>query len=272
LRETHRRLPFISEKFLPRFPISSSESESASRKRRRSFFRRVEGLLLIAVAVAAAQTTCLILILRFVDPPNWMWRLHRASHPPVENPPPVRHQWVDLADIAPAMQLAVIAAEDQRFPDHSGFDWDAISDALEEHEAGGRLRGASTLTQQTVKNLFLWPSRSWIRKGLEAGITPLVEGLWPKARILEVYLNIVEFGPNLFGVEAASRHYFDLPAVELNRVQASRLAAVLPNPHRYSVQSPSEYVQRRSRWIRRQMRQLGAAPLEAIGGGGEERR
>ncbi|MFW6242044.1 MAG: monofunctional biosynthetic peptidoglycan transglycosylase [Thermodesulfobacteriota bacterium] len=262
----------MSEKFFPRFPIPSSESDSASRKRRRSFLRRVEALLLIAGAVALAQATGLILILRIVDPPTWMWRLHRASHPPVENPPPVRHRWVDLDDIAPAMQLAVIAAEDQRFPEHSGFDWEAISDALEEHEAGGRLRGASTLTQQTVKNLFLWPSRSWIRKGLEAGITPLVEGLWPKVRILEVYLNIVEFGPNLFGVEAASRHCFDLPAAELNRLQASRLAAVLPNPHRFSAQSPSEYVRRRSRWIRRQMRQLGPAPLEAIRGGGEESR
>lgn len=180
--------------------------------------------------------------------------------------PAPRHEWVAIEKIAPAMQLAVIAAEDQRFSEHAGIDWKSVADALEDHESGGRLRGASTLTQQTAKNLFLWPARSWFCKGLEAGLALLLETVWPKERILEVYLNIVEFGPNLYGVEAASRHFFRKSAAALTRTEASRLAAVLPNPYAYRVQPPSDSVLRRSRWIRRQMRQLGDEPLQAIHG------
>ncbi|MFC6673657.1 monofunctional biosynthetic peptidoglycan transglycosylase [Marinobacterium aestuariivivens] len=166
--------------------------------------------------------------------------------------------------ISPSMQLAVIAAEDQRFPEHNGFDFKAIQRALDHNFDGGRLRGASTLTQQTAKNLFLWSGRSWVRKGLEAWFALLLELLWDKGRILEVYLNIVEFGPGIYGVEAAGRYYFGVPARQLGPWQSARLAAVLPNPYRYRAQPPSPYVERRSRWIAQQMRQLGNVTLEAV--------
>ncbi len=163
--------------------------------------------------------------------------------------------WVGMDDISPWMALSVIAAEDQKFPDHWGFDVGSIQKALEESE--GRPRGASTLSQQTAKNLFLWDGRSWVRKGLEAGLTVGIELAWTKRRILTVYLNIAEFGPGIFGVEAASRHFFNKPASRLTLSEAALLAAVLPNPIRYRVDAPSGYVLSRQQWIMRQMRQLG---------------
>ncbi|ATA25614.1 monofunctional biosynthetic peptidoglycan transglycosylase [Brenneria goodwinii] len=166
--------------------------------------------------------------------------------------------WVAMDDIAPSMALAVIAAEDQKFPDHWGFDFDAINSALRHNERNTqRIRGASTLSQQMVKNLFLWDGRSWLRKGLEAGITAGVELVWTKRRILTVYLNIAEFGPGIFGVEAASRHYFNKSARRLTASESALLAAVLPNPIRFRVNAPSGYVIQRQQWILRQMRQIG---------------
>ena len=207
------------------------------------------------------STSLVVLTLRAVDPPVWAWRIHRALSPPMAEMPSSRHTWVPLDKIARTMQLSAIAAEDQLFPRHRGFDWRAIAAALDDNEERQRVRGASTITQQTAKNLFLWPARTWLRKGVEAYFTVLLETLWPKHRILEVYLNIVEFGPNLFGVEAASRRFFGKSAGGLTADQAARLAAVLPNPYRFSVESPSGYVIRRSRWIRQQMRQLGEGAL-----------
>ena len=166
--------------------------------------------------------------------------------------------WVSMDEISPWMGLAVIAAEDQTFPDHWGFDVAAIEKALshnERHES--RIRGASTLSQQTVKNLFLWDGRSWLRKGLEAGLTVGVETVWSKKRILTVYLNIAEFGDGVFGVEAAAQRYFNKPASRLTQSEAALLAAVLPNPLRFKAAAPSGYVRSRQAWILRQMRQLG---------------
>ncbi|MEE3651428.1 MULTISPECIES: monofunctional biosynthetic peptidoglycan transglycosylase [unclassified Brenneria] len=166
--------------------------------------------------------------------------------------------WVSMDEIAPAMALAVIAAEDQKFPQHWGFDIDAINSALKHNERNTqRIRGASTLSQQTVKNLFLWDGRSWLRKGLEAGITTGVELVWTKRRILTVYLNVAEFGPGIFGVEAAARRYFNKSASRLTASEAALLAAVLPNPIRFRVNAPSGYVIQRQQWILRQMRQIG---------------
>jgi monofunctional glycosyltransferase len=170
-----------------------------------------------------------------------------------------RRQWVDLNKIAPPMRLAVIASEDQKFPDHWGFDFAQISDALEDHERGRRTRGASTLTQQVAKNLFLWPGQSWIRKGVEAYFTVLIEACWPKRRILEVYLNIAEFGRGIYGVEAAGQAYFRKSAAQLNPYDAALLAAVLPNPKRLKAATPSFYVRSRQNWIVAQMRRLGGA-------------
>ncbi|CAI0989646.1 Penicillin-binding protein 4 precursor [Serratia proteamaculans] len=166
--------------------------------------------------------------------------------------------WVSIDDISPQMALAVMAAEDQKFPEHWGFDVAAIEKALSHNERRPtRIRGASTLSQQTAKNLFLWDGRSWLRKGLEAGLTSGIELVWTKRRILTVYLNIVEFGDGVFGVEEASQRFFNKPAKRLTASEAALLAAVLPNPHRFKANAPSGYVVQRQQWIMRQMRQLG---------------
>ncbi len=166
--------------------------------------------------------------------------------------------WVGMDEISPWMGLAVIAAEDQKFPDHCGFDVPAIEKALAHNERNeNRIRGASTLSQQTAKNLFLWDGRSWLRKGLEVGLTVGIETVWSKKRILTVYLNIAEFGDGIFGVEAAAQRYFHKPASRLTPAEAALLAAVLPNPIRFRADAPSGYVHSRQAWILRQMRQLG---------------
>jgi len=155
------------------------------------------------------------------------------------------------------MALAVVAAEDQRFPEHGGFDLIEIRKAWQRHRDGGRLRGASTLSQQTAKNLYLWPGRDWLRKGLEAWLTALIEVLWPKQRILEIYLNIAQFGPDTYGVGSASWRFFDRPPIALEPAQAALLAAVLPNPKRMHADRPSDYVIRRTWQIIEQMHALG---------------
>lgn len=158
----------------------------------------------------------------------------------------VRQQWVN--DISPRLERAVIAAEDQNFCRHNGFDWAAIEKAVQDHRRHPRkpLRGASTISQQTARTLFLVPMRSWIRKGLEAYLTVLIEALWPKQRILDAYLNLVDWGDGIFGAEAAARAYFGTDAASLSTAQAARLAAILPNPHKWRAVRPGRYVARRS--------------------------
>ena len=169
----------------------------------------------------------------------------------------LHHTWVDRDRIAASAQLAVIASEDQKFPFHHGFDFDSIQDAMREQEDGGRARGASTISQQTAKNLFLWGGHSFVRKGLEAWFTVLLEQCWPKTRILEVYLNSAQFGPDVYGVEAAAQAFFHKHAAALTRSEAAQLAAVLPNPVRLHAGKPSAYVASRREWILGQMRDLG---------------
>ena len=169
----------------------------------------------------------------------------------------IAYEWFSYDDISKQMALAVIAAEDQNFPFHFGFDFEQIEKALEQHERGRRLRGASTITQQVAKNLFLWEGRSFIRKGFEAYFTVLIELLWSKERILEVYLNIIETGDMIFGVGAASQIYFKKLPTKLTRSQAALLAATIPNPKRFSVKRPSGYILRRQNWILGQMSSLG---------------
>ncbi|HFF1653341.1 TPA: monofunctional biosynthetic peptidoglycan transglycosylase [Providencia rettgeri] len=166
--------------------------------------------------------------------------------------------WVSEKQISPYIYLAVIASEDQNFPHHWGFDLDAIERAYK-HNVNNKqsIRGASTISQQTVKNLWLWDGRSWVRKGLETVMTPIMELMWSKQRILTIYLNIAEFGDGVFGVEEASNKFFNKPASQLSMSEAALLAAVLPNPHRYSAKSPSSYVLRRQAWILNQMHLLG---------------
>lgn len=171
--------------------------------------------------------------------------------------PAVRYRWVPYQRISRHLPVAVVAAEDQKFPDHWGFDFSAIESALEENKRRKRPRGASTITQQVAKNLFLYSGSSYIRKGIEAYFTILIEMQWPKQRILEVYLNIAEFGPGVFGVEAASQTYFNKPASRIRKNEAALLAAVLPNPRKLRVSKPSDYVLQRVGQIERQMAQLG---------------
>jgi monofunctional biosynthetic peptidoglycan transglycosylase len=168
---------------------------------------------------------------------------------------PVDYQWVDREQISPYMALAVVAAEDQRFPDHYGLDLQEIEKAL--YSDSGPPRGASTITQQVAKNLYLWGGRSYVRKGVEAGIALLIELIWSKERILEVYLNIAQFGDGVYGAEAASWRFFNRPAAALSQRQSALLAAVLPNPEIYRVENPQGWTLGRQRWILRQMQNLG---------------
>ena len=230
-----------------------------TQRKRRGPGMRVVTWLGMAAGIFIGLSVLLVLPWRWLDPPTsafmvWHWVEARLEGRP---PPVLFHEWVDWAAIAPEMPLAVIAAEDQRFPEHGGFDLIEIRKAWERHEAGARLRGASTLSQQTAKNLYLWPGRDWLRKGLEAWFTVLIEVAWPKQRILEIYLNIAQFGPDTYGVGAASWRFFDRPPIALGPAQAALLAAVLPNPDIYRVEAPSGHVRERAAWIEQQMQQLG---------------
>jgi monofunctional biosynthetic peptidoglycan transglycosylase len=169
----------------------------------------------------------------------------------------LHYRWVPWEDISAPMKLAVVAAEDQLFARHLGFDLKAIEKAFEHNQGSKRIRGASTISQQTAKNLFLYPGRSYFRKGLEAYFTALIELFWPKQRILEVYLNIAQFGGGIYGVAEASRLFFGKPASRISGREAALLAAVLPNPVLLRADRPSSYVERRRQWILRQMGQLG---------------
>jgi monofunctional biosynthetic peptidoglycan transglycosylase len=169
---------------------------------------------------------------------------------------PLEYRWVNAAQISASLPYAVIAAEDQKFPVHFGFDVESIRDAIDAHDDGERLRGASTISQQVAKNLFLWSGRSFVRKGLEAYFTMLLEALLPKDRILEIYLNVAEFGPGIYGVEAAGDIYFAKPAARITDAEAALLAAVLPAPKISSVSRPSDYLRERQQWILTQMGRL----------------
>lgn len=170
---------------------------------------------------------------------------------------PIRHEWVSSERIPTSLELAVVCTEDQRFLNHRGFDFESIQLALEDSEAGGNSRGASTITQQTAKNVFCWPTSSWMRKGAEAWYTILIETFWSKERILHVYVNSIEFGPGIYGCEAAAQHYFDKPASELTNAQSARLAVVLPNPIKYDAGNPGPYVKRHQAWALQQMANYG---------------
>jgi monofunctional biosynthetic peptidoglycan transglycosylase len=229
--------------------------------------RRVIGWIAIGVGALALASVLSVGLLRWLDPPTSAFMLRHWTAATLQGAPRPRlyQEWVDATSIPPAVALAAVAAEDQRFPAHQGFDLVQLRKAWAAYRAGERLRGASTISQQTAKNLFLWPGRDPVRKGLEAWLTLWIELLWPKERILEVYLNVAQFGPDTFGVGAASWRFFDRPAVALTAAEGARLAAVLPNPIIYRVEAPSHHVQRRIRWISRQMRQLGGtAYLEGI--------
>jgi len=213
---------------------------------------------LAGLGLAALATAIPIALFRSVPPPTsaFMLRSHFADPAtgwPCER---VEQRWVDREQISPHVPIAVVLAEDQRFRQHRGFDFRSIAKAVKEREEEGRVRGASTISQQLAKNLFLWPERSLLRKGLEAWFTVWIELAWPKRRILEVYLNVAQFGPCIFGVEAASRRFFDVSAAELEAEQAALLAAVLPNPLRLRAHNPGPYARERTAEILELMERL----------------
>lgn len=223
-------------------------------KRLKSFLFQMVLILLIAPVV-------LVGVVKYVDPPIWGWKLSRIVVPPKNSPDSSQHEWVSLSRISKNMQLAVIATEDQKFPHHYGVDFESLFDVISEADDNGPSRGASTITQQAAKNVFLFPSRSYVRKAYELYFALLMELMWSKERILEVYLNVVEFGPGIYGAEAAAQNYFGVSAKELSKWQAARLAVVLPNPYRIKVYPQSDYTARRTRWAMNQMSNLGSVQL-----------
>jgi len=174
----------------------------------------------------------------------------------------LRHDWVPIEEMSPYLPLAVMCAEDQNFLKHNGFDMKAIEKAMKGNKAGKRVRGASTISQQTAKNVFLWPHRNWFRKGMEAYFTFLIELLWDKERIMEVYLNSIEMGNGVFGAEAAAQYYFHKPAKKLTKYQAASIAVILPNPRRYSATRSTTYMENRRAWVIQQMRYYGTFTLK----------
>src|SRR2546423_1151811 len=226
-----------------------SYAETLRRSPSNSQFRVwVRRVVLAIMGTVVVLPVALVLLFRFVPPPITPLMVERLFEGG-----PITQSWVPLTDISPNLARAVIASEDSKFCSHHGFDWDAIDRALDEDAVGGRLRGGSTISQQTAKNLFLSPTRSWARKGIEAWFTVLLEELWPKRRILETYLNIAEWGPRRFGAEAAARAEFRKSASILTASEAARLATILPNPRTYRAGKPGPYVMRQSQVVAARM-------------------
>jgi monofunctional biosynthetic peptidoglycan transglycosylase len=244
--------PRIAPSVTPGVTVTRSEDaawpdEAASAPPRRSGWRRIKLTLLwtfLVLFLLALVPPASVLWLRWNPPPTTSFMMRSEVQP-------VAYHWVPKDQIPEALRRAVVAAEDQKFWTHWGFDFLAIAEALEHNEKSRKKRGASTITQQTAKNLYLWPSRSWLRKGLEVSFTLLLEWLWPKERILEVYLNVAEFGPGIYGAEAAAQKFFGKPAAKMNAAECAQLAAVLPNPRKWRADRPGPYVQSRVDWILR---------------------
>ena len=227
--------------------------------RRKNLWRRLLRGAVLAVLAWIAVTWLCVLTLRFVPPVTSAFMLERRLSALAHGEPgfALKYQWIPLSKVSSDLPIALIAAEDQKFPVHHGFDLQAIADALDEADEGERLRGASTISQQTAKNLFLWNGHSFVRKGFEAYFTVLLELTWPKRRILEVYLNIAEFGDGVYGAQAAAEEFFHKPAAQLGAHESALLASVLPNPKKLRADRPSAYVARHADWVERQVRQLG---------------
>lgn len=215
-----------------------------------SFVKLIIGLFLFSILM--------VVVYRFVPVPVTILQLTRCVQQ-FENDRPIRlkKDWVPLQDISSKLQLAVVCAEDQKFLVHHGFDIEAIEKAIEHNSKGKRKRGASTISQQTAKNVFLWQDRTWVRKGLEVYFTALIELFWSKERIMEVYLNVIEMGDGIYGAEMASQIYFRKPASKLSTSEAALLASILPSPRRYSATNPSSFVRGRQSWTMTQMGHWG---------------
>lgn len=219
--------------------------------------------IVLAVILALFLVTWLpVIAMRWANPPTTAFMLETAAALP--DSARIEHAWVPYAKISPAMRLAVVASEDQTFPTNHGFDIKAIKTAIKHNARSSTVHGASTITQQTAKNLFLWPGGGYFRKAIGAWFTLLIDVDWPKRRVLTVYLNIAQFGPRVFGVEAAADHYFGKPAARLSWPEAALLAAALPDPQHSDPAHPSAYLRQRQAWILDQMRHLGKDYLSSL--------
>jgi len=219
--------------------------------------KKIKTIVLTIFIYFFVYTIQVVFIHRFINPlvtPLMITRVLEGVFGD-DHPIGIHKKWRAIDDISPNMVRAVIASEDQRFLEHHGFDWDAIKAAIQynKRKKGKRVRGASTISQQTAKNVFLWPSRTWVRKGLEFYFTFLIEAIWSKERIMEVYLNVIEMGDGVYGVEAASQKYFNIRASNLSKKQAASIAAILPLPLKWSPVKPNKQVINRTVWIRNQM-------------------
>lgn len=233
----------------PRSPKSSGGKGLFSRMMR-LLGKIILGLFLFSVG--------LVIVYRFVPIPFTILQLTRCVEQFSDDRPiKLQKDWEPLENISNKLQLAVVCAEDQKFLDHYGFDVEAIEKAMKRNKKGKKLRGASTISQQTAKNVFLWEGRTWVRKGLEVYFTGLIELLWNKERIMEVYLNVIEMGDGIYGAQAASQAYFKKDAKKLSTSEAALIAAILPSPLKYSARRPGSYVQKRQGWISRQMGHWG---------------
>ena len=222
-------------------------------KQFRAFSSKIRKLLIYVLALIILVPFLFIGVLRWINPPITSFMLQHVLFSEI----PLQYNWVPSQKISKHLAIAAVASEDQRFPKHYGFDWHEIQLALHDKAKGKSLRGASTITQQVAKNIFLWGGKSYLRKIIEAYFSGVIELCWSKSRILEVYLNIAEMGPGIYGVQAASRHYYNKDAWELGLQEATRLIAVLPSPKTYKVNPPSAYVVKRANQIQRQIQLLG---------------
>ena len=224
--------------------------------KKRTFLTKLRRWFVWLLLLWFVSTLTLVYSLRWFNPPTtafMLQRLYSGEHEAIE----LQYEWRDWNDVSPSLTMSVIAAEDQKFADHWGFDVAAIQQVIEDGKAGKKMRGASTISQQLAKNLFLWSGRSWIRKGFEVYFTAAIETLIPKRRILELYVNVVEFGDGIYGAEAAAQTIFAVPAVSLSANQSALLAARLPAPKTYPIHPPSDFMKQRARWIKQQVKQLG---------------
>ena len=220
----------------------------------RRIFRFLFRLMLILFVWSIGS----VVLYRYVSVPVTPLMVREAVRAALKGEPTTfHHDWVPMDKISPHLASAVVASEDQRFYEHNGFDWEAIGDAIEERKSGKRKRGGSTISQQTAKNVFTFCTSTWARKAVEAYYTVLIEWIWPKERILEVYLNSIEMGPCIYGAEAVAQHHFAKHAAKLTRSECALIAATLPNPKRYSSKTPSSYMRRRQSAILKQMQLMG---------------
>ncbi len=243
-----------------------NENAIATPQVRSKPIRRILRILMRLIVLFFTGSVLLTIFYRFVPVPYtplMFWR-STASIFSKDKFVGIEKKWVPIEEISKSMQQSVIKAEDYKFYQHNGFDFEAIEKAIQYNKTHKKKKGASTISQQTAKNVFLWPSRSWLRKGLEAYFTVLIELIWPKERILEVYLNVIELGKGVYGVEAAAQKFFKRPAKKLNSAQAALMAAVLPNPIRFRIDKPSRYITNRQRKImgRRAPPMVAVAPVE----------